>query len=336
MPVERRAEVLSDIGMLDDDRPGTLDRAFSLLLKDVAPVIRSDVQDWLTVLLEGTPRAKPRSRATVGEYLRATAPVLTAWSASHSHLREITADELRQSIAALPAGSPRTQALVALRSLFRYLRAQRRVFRNPAARLNPGPAKTAVLLPLAADDYQLAIAAAATPEHRLALVLAAVLAARPGEIRALELDDVDHSARRITIAGHARRLDDLSCQVIEGYLAHRRSQWPQTANPHLLVSKQTAKDTRPVTDYYIGQLFKGQGATLDRVRSDRWLEEALSRGPDPLHLSAVFGISASTAMRYAQAARSILESEHANDAGGIRPCPAKIVTVGDHPPRQFC
>lgn len=147
------------------------------------------MQDWLTVLLAGTPRAKPRSRATVGEYLRAAAAVLTTWSASHSHLREITADELKQSIAALTAGSPGIQALVALRSLFRYLRAQRRVFRNPAARLSRGAAKTAVLLPLAADDYQLAVAAAATPEHRLALVLAAALAARPGDSRALQLDD---------------------------------------------------------------------------------------------------------------------------------------------------
>ena len=88
----------------------------------MAPAIRSDVEDWLTALLTGTPRARPRSRATVGEYLRAAARVLTTWSASYGHLREITADELRQSIAAQPAGSPRTQTLVALRSLFRYLR----------------------------------------------------------------------------------------------------------------------------------------------------------------------------------------------------------------------
>jgi hypothetical protein len=246
LPVERPAEVLADIGMLDDDRPGTLDRAFGILLKDVAPAIRSDVQDWLTALLAGTPRAKPRSRATAGEYLRAAAPVLTAWSSSHGHLREITAGELSQTIAALPAGSPRTQALVALRSLFRYLRAHRRVFRDPAARLSPGAAKTAVLLPLATGDYQLAVAAAATPEHRLALVLSASLAARPADIRALRLDAVDLGERRITIAGHACRLDDLTCRVIAGYLTHRRASWPQTANPHVLVSQQTAKDNRPV------------------------------------------------------------------------------------------
>jgi hypothetical protein len=34
----------------------------------------------------------------------------------------------------------------------------------------------------------------------------------------------------------------------------------------------------------------GQAATLERLRVDRQLEEALTHGPDPLHLAAVFGI----------------------------------------------
>ncbi|WP_406439154.1 hypothetical protein OHB14_51355 [Streptomyces sp. NBC_01613] len=55
------------------------------------------------------------------------------------------------------------------------------------------------------------------------------------------------------------------------------------ANPHLLVSGRTAYDSRPVTSYYTDNLFRGYKATLDRLRKDRWLEEALNRGPDPLH-----------------------------------------------------
>lgn len=121
--------------MLDDDRPGPLDKAFQRHLKDVAPAIRADAQDWLVQLIEGTSRTRPRSRATAAEYL----------------------------------------------------------------------------------------------------------------------------------------------------------------------------------SYHLSRLFKGHGISLDRMRSDRWLEEALSRGPDPLHLSVVFGISSNTAMRYARAARSILE--------GDRSCP---------------
>jgi integrase len=308
LSVERAADVLASIGMLDDDRPGPLNKALQQHLKDVAPAIRADVQDWLVQLIEGTSRTRPRSRATAANYLRAAAPVLTAWSRDHDHLREITASQVSQSLAVLPAGSPRVQALIALRSLFRYLRAKRRIFHNPTARLKAGPARLAVLIPLEDADYQRTSGAATTPEHRLALVLAAVLAARPASIAGLQLDDIDLGNRRITISGQHRHLDDFAYNVIRDYLDHRRSRWPGTANPHVLVSQRTAHDTRPVTSYYLSHLFKGHGISLDRMRSDRWLEEALSRGPDPLHLAAVFGISTGTAMRYARAARSILES----------------------------
>ncbi|MET7762912.1 hypothetical protein ABZS71_13095 [Streptomyces sp. NPDC005393] len=64
-----------------------------------------------------------------------------------------------------------------------------------------------------------------------------------------------------------------------------------------------------VTDYFLSNLFSGHNATLDRLRADRWLDEALDRGPDPLHLAAVFDISTATAIRYANAARSILEPD---------------------------
>ncbi|MEY2245994.1 hypothetical protein AB8A21_24210 [Streptomyces sp. BF23-18] len=73
------------------------------------------------------------------------------------------------------------------------------------------------------------------------------------------------------------------------------------------MSARTAYDTRPVTGYYLSNLFRGHKATLDRLRVDRWLAEALNGGPDPLRLAAVFGISAATAIRYANSARSILE-----------------------------
>jgi hypothetical protein len=40
----------------------------------------------------------------------------------------------------------------------------------------------------------------------------------------------------------------------------------------------------------------------------RPLDEALTRGPDPLHLAAVFGLDDKTAIRYANAARALPES----------------------------
>ena len=43
-----------------------------------------------------------------------------------------------------------------------------------------------------------------------------------------------------------------------------------------------------------------------RLRVDRQLEEALTLGPDPLHLATVFGLDPKTAIRYAENARTLL------------------------------
>jgi hypothetical protein len=52
---------------------------------------------------------------------------------------------------------------------------------------------------------------------------------------------------------------------------------------------------------------RGLPATIERLRIDRQLEEALVHGADPLHLAAVFEISESTAIRYASSARQLME-----------------------------
>jgi hypothetical protein len=49
--------------------------------------------------------------------------------------------------------------------------------------------------------------------------------------------------------------------------------------------------------------------SVDRIRADRILHEALAARPDPLHLTLVFGISHSTATRYAAVAQHLLSDE---------------------------
>ncbi|MFT6292948.1 MAG: hypothetical protein ACJAR2_003568 [Ilumatobacter sp.] len=53
--------------------------------------------------------------------------------------------------------------------------------------------------------------------------------------------------------------------------------------------------------------FRGQIATIERLRVDRQLEEALHHGPDPLHLAAIFDLDPKTAIRYSNAARRLLD-----------------------------
>ncbi|WP_443031947.1 hypothetical protein [Streptomyces sp. CA-210063] len=60
----------------------------------------------------------------------------------------------------------------------------------------------------------------------------------------------------------------------------------------------------PRVRHWISASMRGQDATLERLRVDRQLEEALTHGPDPLHLAEVFGLDEKTAMRYADSTRA--------------------------------
>ena len=52
------------------------------------------------------------------------------------------------------------------------------------------------------------------------------------------------------------------------WLAYRRQRWPNTANPHLLITVATAPGTGPVSHAWERSL-RGQAATPDRLRIDR-------------------------------------------------------------------
>ncbi|MEU4097468.1 hypothetical protein [Streptomyces sp. NPDC026673] len=96
-------------------------------------------------------------------------------------------------------------------------------------------------------------------------------------------------------------------QLLLDWLEHRRRRWPTTANLHLLINNQTANTTSRASNHWISAPMRGQEATLERLRVDRQLEEAMVRGPDSLHLAEVFGLDEKTAMRYADSARALLE-----------------------------
>ena len=70
--------------------------------------------------------------------------------------------------------------------------------------------------------------------------------------------------------------------------------------------------TRPVSENWLASMFRGLGVSLEQLRVDRQLDEALTAGPDPLHLSAVFGMDDETAIKYAAAARYLLASAAEN------------------------
>jgi len=324
----RTIEILTTMGILAEDRPPAFDTWLSAKLDGLAPAIAAQARRWVLVLRDGGPRRRPRKPGTAAAYLNTVRPALLTWSQPYDHLREITRHDVLTHLNGLH-GDPQMAALVALRSLFTWAKRDGVIFANPASRITIGARTPTIWQPLTAQEITSAVHAAITPQARLCVALAAIHAARPGQIRALQLDDVHLGDRRITIAGRPRPLDDLTRRLLTEWLDYRRARWPHTANPHLLISKRSAPGTGPVSGPWIRDL-QGLPATLDRLRIDRQLEEALACDGDPLHVAAVFGIGTSTAIRYATNARHLLEHAH---AAGLSDSPATQVpapaTTGD-------
>jgi hypothetical protein len=242
---------------------------------------------------------------TVSQYVLVVAPLLVAWSAQHESLREITREAVSQAVEPLHGGR-RTTTLIALRSLFGLLKKRKLIFTNPTTRLRVGRTAT---VPTRLDQHAIdqAVATATTPAAKLVLALTAVQALSTAVMRELLLADVDLGQRRLRIRGHERPLDDFTRLAVADYLAYRQRRWPNTANPHLLITQQTAHETGPASPWWFKLVFRGQAATISRLRQDRILEELQAAGPDPLHVAAIFGVHSTTATRYADAVRIRIE-----------------------------
>ncbi|MGH3305599.1 MAG: hypothetical protein ACRDOK_28820, partial [Streptosporangiaceae bacterium] len=276
-------------------------------LAALPPPTAADVGHWLRTRCEGGPRSRPRNEHTVRMNFNRVHPLLLEWAGHYVHLREVTAADVTAATGPLP-GSLRRQTLTALRSLFGHAKKTGTIFRDPTRGIRDGQRPLILIQPLQPAEIDQAASAAVTPAARLAVALAAVHAARPKTIRELHLGDADLGNRRLVIAGRARPLDDLTASLLLAWLQHRGRRWPGTANPHLIINQQTAMTTRAVSENWLAGSCRGLTATLERLRVDRQLEEALTCGPDPLHLAAVFGLDDTTAIKYAAIARQLLET----------------------------
>ena len=312
LSVTRTAEILGLAGLLHDDRVPSFTSLIRARLAVLPAPMAADVGHWLRTRSEGGPRSRPRNEHTVRMNLNRVHPLLLDWAGRYVHLREVTAGDVITATEPL-SGSRRRQTLTALRSLFSHARTAGTIFRDPARGIRDGQRPLILLQPLQPGDISQATAAAVTPAARLTLALAAIHAARPKTIRELHLADIDIGNRRAVIAGRARPLDDLTRHLLLAWLACRRRRWPGTANPHLIINQQTAMTTRAVSENWLTETCRGLTATLERLRADRQLEEALTCGADPLHLAAVFGIDDNTAIRYATIARQLLDTPAGQD-----------------------
>jgi len=186
------------------------------------------------------------------------------------------------------------------------------VFADPTTRLT-SPDVDRSRVPMTEAEIHAVEQLLVTPAQRLVVALAAVHAARPDTILRLTLDDLELPNRRITLAGHQQPIADLVHQALRAWLEQRRDTWPRTPNRHVLISAKSALGRAPVGRTYITERLLPRSVELDRIRGDRVLQEALTVGPDPLHLALVFNLAHTTAARYAAVAEKLLDTPPESD-----------------------
>ncbi len=192
----RTMQLLAAMGILDDDRPTSLrplaGRQARRPRPDESPTRQGAGRRAARRRpAPGAPHAQPTA------YLTAVRPALLAWSAATTTCVRSPASDVRAYLdgAARPAAP---HALTALRSLFTWAKTQRSDLPQPGGPAARRRGASDRRLAAAAPPTEIAgtIAAATTPHARLLVALAAVHAARPGQIRAMQLGDVDLGNRR--------------------------------------------------------------------------------------------------------------------------------------------
>ena len=317
----------ADISGISADRPGTSARRMiqflasrNLIIPDPAreadpheqaierrihglpAVIAGELRRWILVLRgEGRRPHQPMAFETIRKYLGYLYPVLTDWSGRFASLREVTSDGIRHALRQRP-GQPAQDLATALRSLFRAFKQERLVFRDPTR----GITVTSVVrlpVPIATDRLRGLIDRAGDPMGQLTVALVAIHGLGKLKVPRLLLADLDLPGGRLLVRRplslHTVYLDDLTRALAVAWLRERHRRWPVTANPHLLVSQQTAAMDAlpPVSLMVMNEIFGPLGLTPSGLRQDRILDEARHTA-DPVHLMRVFGISDTTAMKY--------------------------------------
>ncbi|MEU2250961.1 hypothetical protein [Streptomyces sp. NPDC019224] len=314
LPMRHTAEILAALDLLDEDRATTAREWIERRTAELPGSFAADVRGWLLWLLDGDARTRPRAMGTLHSYFGSVRPIVERWSEHRIQLREITPQDVTDAVVDL-RGSQYTATLASLRSLFRYAKKSRRIFTNPLRGIRVGRRPPGPVMPMSDEEIRHVQTTAQAPAARLAVALAAVHAARGEAIRALLLDDLDFRQDRITIGGNSQPMGSLTRAALRSWLTERRTRWPHTLNRHVLVSRQTTNGTSPVSAYFLKRQLTLHGVSLDRIRADRVFGEALATGADPLHLTAIFDLSETTAVKYATLARQLLNEPTGQEPG---------------------
>jgi hypothetical protein len=282
-------------GMLEDDQEPTINAWFRTQQRDLAKPMADELQSWFQMLRDGStapPRSRPRHHGTISILVSVATPALRAWtSAGHQSLRTI---DHRTVLDVLPCEpSRRHKTLVALRSLFRYLKARRVIFTNPTTRIRSVPIRPNQVLPIDLEPVRDAIMS----DHPLRAALTALVAfhaLRPHQVVAVQLHNIRDG--RLHLPDRAIPLAAAVRERLAAWLDERQRRWPNTANPHLFLNHYNGNRTTPASPAWVSRTI---GVSALAVRMDRILHEAITTAGDVRRLTDMFGVTVATAERYA-------------------------------------
>ena len=293
--------VIPDTARQREPREHASHRIIASLPTSISP----EIEEWVVLLRREDHNGRPHVRyATIRNYLTYAHPALVEWGRRYRTLREVTSADVDAAIEAQVGEAARHMG-IALRSIFRTLKRNKTIFRDPTRGIvvPHGPTRPPRTLP--SDMVAGLIDRATGAADRLAVALVAIHAVGQRELTRILVDDLSVSRSRLLIRRRyglrVIHLDEVTVSLLDLWLRERYRRWPATRNPHLLISQQTAAETGPVHAFYLWQKFKPLGINLTQLRRDRILDEARVT-VDPVHLMRVFGITADTALTYIYAA----------------------------------
>ncbi|MFE1959480.1 hypothetical protein [Streptomyces sp. NPDC059479] len=230
----------------------------------------------------------------------------------------------------MPADRPGTSA----RRILQFLTRRGLVVPDPARGVSL-PAPEGLPMPISTDRLRGLIDRAGTPMAKFVVALVAVHGLGRRETRYLLLPDLDLARGRLTVRRdlrHTVHLDELTRVLASGWLCDRHQRWPPTANPYLLVSRQTVADDRlpPISTMVMNDIFRPLGLTVSKLRQDRILDEARQTA-DPVHLLAI-GTPTDLGRGHARALSTTNSSAR---AGWTRPASMVMIEYTATPARQM-
>ncbi|MEU9380075.1 hypothetical protein AB0D38_03270 [Streptomyces sp. NPDC048279] len=325
LPVKPILKLLTEVGMLDDDRIPRIVTWFHEQTASLPEPMVGELTAWFELVLSGAtsaPRVKARPHQWIHKKVYEALPALRTWAADGKEsLRSVTRADV---LAVLPGGgTPRVAMLQGLRHILRLLKRRGLIFTDPTSQISGGSTFPTVPLPVQVADLREPLKDEATPRAALAALiifhgltskeLQTVLTTDLGDGR-LFLKD-----RTVLLATEVRTR-------LEKYRAYRTTRWPLTANPHLFISKTTACGTGRVSHVWINDTL---GIPARRLREDRLLHEAASTGGDPRRICDLFGLSVGAALRYTSTLDQPGIVEYRLRNSGSRPSPYAPTAAAD-------